>query len=488
MLLDIALYILAAIVAALLSSHIVQRLKYRHIPGLYQVFPISPWRIPFLASHMYANNVKHINYLSRTVFRNDPVFRVTCVGVTYLFVNSPKAAKHVMVLKASNYPKPRLLYRPIEIFGPNVVSVAGGDAHKTQHSVVVSAFKTKHLDFAVEVTNNSTDILIERIANKGSIEVHEDCTALTMDIIGKTNFGTDLGVFKSESSESKPTGFLEALLTSTTSGIFLFQFVPRWMHTLPMFKGAYDSVMLTKYHIERLIEKRKKEPNHLDLLGMLVEANEGETENKLSTDEMLSNAFIFLLAGHETTAATMGYLLYELAKHQDVQNECVREIERILTDEDGIQRSMTYSDSNSFTYCNNTIKETLRLHTPAAAVAKIAAKEDVICGTRIPEGSFVTIPFHALHLDEDTWENATVFNPRRFEKRHDPAAFMAFSGGIRRCVGEQFSRAETLAIMVRFLQKFRFRLQEGKEDEPLKESQLVTVRIKHLEINVSPRY
>ena len=52
----------------------------------------------------------------------------------------------------------------------------------------------------------------------------------------------------------------------------------------------------------------------------------------LSHEEVLSNLFLFLLAGYDTTSGTLSFLLYNLAVHPEIQEKLAQEIEDVVGD------------------------------------------------------------------------------------------------------------------------------------------------------------
>lgn len=486
-----------------ICCHLYQLIKYRHIPGVSQLLPNAMGRIPLLAPHFYFGNIKHIEHLCFKVFAKEPLFKIVAGNTTYLYVNSIDVMKYILA-NPKLFPKPVELYKPIQVYGPNIVSLAGGDHHMLHRKTVMKAFTKQQFEFLVRVTNSCTDLMLNRLPtnttdtkNSKTIEVHRDFTDVTMAVVGMTNFGVDFGIFPpaQETNESSVASdfdsltkqesaqFLASLNKTNFLGLILFQFVPQEYHSWFPFSLINKDIMDTKSCIQHLIQKRRaKGDNYLDLLSQLIKANDQDTDDTLTDEELISNIFIFLLAGHETTAATMGYVLYELAKRPDIQAKCLEEIRTVLGD-----RDFTYADYHSMTYLTNVLKELLRLHTVAAAVAKECKTDQVIGGHKVPKGSLFSLPYHAHHLREELWENPTEFNPDRHMNPSKPMSLLSFSYGTRECVGKTFSLVETMAITIRVLQKYEFQLPKGQSpDDPIKETQLITVRLSHQEIVLVP--
>jgi cytochrome P450 len=426
-------------------------------------------------------------------FKQYPLFRITSYNITWIVTNNMESVKHVMLKNATNYPKPPEHYSALLLFGHNIVSASGGELHRLHRRIVEPAFDEKHLRHLVDVSNESTDLLIKKLDGSGTkkLEVNHDMTMVTMDIIGKSNFGTDLKIFD-EDSNAKHTqfdkkkhteSFYDALEGANTMGIAMFNFIPESLHWLPLFNPVRKHINETKSYIEELVEQRKKEEGHLDLLSLLLQSNEhGAT--KLSPQEIISDAFIFLFAGHETSATSSGHLLYEIAKHPEVQKKLQEEVDRVLHG-----RNATYDDVANMPYLMNCIKEALRLHSPVNSIPKIAKKNDEICGYQIPKGALFFVNFYIVHWNNANWSDAMSFKPERFSEKYDPLAFLSFSYGTRKCVGFNFSLVETAAIIAKLIQNYEFSFEDNVDPATFKPKEvvLVTVKIDKLYLKLKKR-
>ena len=121
--------------------------------------------------------------------------------------------------------------------------------------------------------------------------------------------------------------------------------------------------------------------NHADMVQLMLEASENKDENGpedrkngltnehanvdfqkkyLTEDEMISNSFVFLLAGFETTANCLGFTAYLLAKYPEIQQRLYEEIEEVFGSTDRID----YEQAQKATYLEMVISESLRLFPP----------------------------------------------------------------------------------------------------------------------------
>lgn len=82
---------------------------------------------------------------------------------------------------------------------------------------------------------------------------------------------------------------------------------------------------------------------------------------KLSDSEVIAQSLTFLIAGHETSSATLSLTCYHLATHPEIQDKVQQEIDSLWSDE---EQMPAYDTVNELTYLDMVISETLRLYPP----------------------------------------------------------------------------------------------------------------------------
>lgn len=131
--------------------------------------------------------------------------------------------------------------------------------------------------------------------------------------------------------------------------------------------------------LQQLIRQRKegKLTGHMDMVQLMLDASDdkenggtGEDAHAfldprrkyLTEDEMISNSFIFLLAGYETTANCLGFTAYLLAKHPEVQERLFEEIRNVV----GLVLTPDYDKAQKLPYLEMVISESLRILPPVS--------------------------------------------------------------------------------------------------------------------------
>ncbi|KAJ4428355.1 hypothetical protein ANN_24374 [Periplaneta americana] len=168
------------------------------------------------------------------------------------------------------------------------------------------------------------------------------------------------------------------------------------------------------------------------LLGFRTKPTREFTDNVLA-----SQAFIFFLAGFETSSTTLSYCLYELSLNPDIQAKLRDEIDATLEKCDG---KITYDAIQGMRYLDKVVNETLRKHPPAPVVSRVATKPYVIPGTsdHLDVGRMVVIPIYGLHHDPKYYPNPERFNPENFSEEAKNSrphiSFIPFGEGPRNCI------------------------------------------------------
>ncbi|XP_032728231.1 cytochrome P450 2W1 [Lontra canadensis] len=194
-----------------------------------------------------------------------------------------------------------------------------------------------------------------------------------------------------------------------------------------------------KSYMDALIQQGQgKEPQ-----GLFAEAN------------MVACALDMVMAGTETTSATLQWAALLMGKHPSVQGRVQAELDRVL----GPGRLPRLEDQRSLPYTNAVLHEVQRFITLLPHVPRCTAADTQLGGYLLPKGTPVIPLLSSVLLDKTQWETPHQFNPGhfldakgRFVKR---AAFLPFSAGRRICVGESLARSELFLLFAGLLHRYR---------------------------------
>lgn len=174
-----------------------------------------------------------------------------------------------------------------------------------------------------------------------------------------------------------------------------------------------------------------------------------------------------LLAGRDTTAGTLSWAIYELARHP----ECLAKMRREIVDVVGPAKAPSYQQLKNMPYLKAVINETLRLYPSVPFNVRIALRDCTLpCGggpdgsepmpvlknTKIGYSSLVMQRMPQLYPPvSDTLADPDVFSPERWAHWHPrPHEYIPFNAGPRICIGQNFALTEMSYVLVRMFQRY----------------------------------
>ncbi|CAI5664810.1 unnamed protein product [Oreochromis niloticus] len=174
----------------------------------------------------------------------------------------------------------------------------------------------------------------------------------------------------------------------------------------------------------------------------------------MTEDEIVGQAFVFLLAGYETSSNTLAFTCYLLALHPERQLKVQKEVDDFYTRHE----SPDYTNVQELKYLDMVICEALRLYPPGFRFAREVDHDCVVNGQFLPKGITVEIPAGFLHYDPEHWPEPEKFIPERFTpeakaSRH-PFVYLPFGAGPRNCVGMRLAQLEIKMALVRLFHSF----------------------------------
>ncbi|XP_037713957.1 uncharacterized protein LOC119549770 [Drosophila subpulchrella] len=312
--------------------------------------------------------------------------------------------------------------------------------------------------------------------SKDFLEITDILARFTADVIGSCAFGLDCHSLSDPTAEFVQMG--TAAITERRYGksldLFLFG-APKLAAKLRMkanVQKVEDFYMnIVKNTVNYRVKNQVKRNDFMDMLiEMKLKYDNGDKQNGLTFNEIAAQAFIFFLAGFETSSTTMGFALYELACNQDIQDKLRTEVDSVLEKHNG---KLDYDSMREMTYLEKVIDETMRKRPVVGHLVRIATKRYEHSNPKyyIEEGTGVIVPTWAIHHDPEFYPEPEKFIPERFDEdqiQQRPACtFLPFGEGPRNCIGLRFGRMQVVVGMALLIHNFKFEIHPTKTVVPL---------------------
>ena len=176
-----------------------------------------------------------------------------------------------------------------------------------------------------------------------------------------------------------------------------------------------------------------------------------------------------IIAGTDTSAATVIWTMTELARNTGVMRKAQDEVREVI----GKKGQVEESDLLQLQYLKFVVNETLRLHPPLPLLLpRETTQHCEINGYHVSPRTRVFVNVWAIGRDENAWENPEEFNPDRFSessvdyKGHD-FQFLPFGAGRRICPGINFGTATAELALANLLYAFNWELPLGLKKEDI---------------------
>lgn len=425
--------------------------------------------------------------LYKWMVESGPVYLLPTGPVSsFLVISDPAAAKHVLRSTDNStrnlYDKGLVAEVAKFLFGDGF-AIAGGDLWKARRRAVAPSLHRAYLEVMMDrVFGQSALFAVEKLdkAEKAGQAVNMEAvfSQLTLDIIGKSVFNYDFNSLTTDSPLIQAV--YTALKETETRATDLLPYwkVPFLCQLVPRQQKALAAVELIRATTTDLIRKCKAMVDEEEMnaaaaaaaagqeyindsdpsvLRFLIAARE-EVESTQLRDDLLS----MLVAGHETTGSALTWTMYLLAKNPDKMLAAQEEVDRVL----GSRLAPTMADYGNLKYIMRCVCESMRLYPHPPVLLRRALVKDVLPGGYdVQRGQDVMISVYNIHHSEAVWEKPEEFIPERFpldgpvpNEQNTDFKYIPFSGGPRKCVGDQFALMEAVVAMTVLLRQLEFTL------------------------------
>jgi cytochrome P450 len=400
------------------------------------------------------------------------IFRVKSPLGQATIITSPELARQVLADRYSHYQKKSQPYAVLRILMGNGLVTSEGEFWRGQRKLVQPAFHRRRLDALFAMMVERVSDTVSRLKPGEATDFAPLLSQLTLDVIARAMFSSDVQGAAADVAHHIAMLNEYALRMLRNPLLFL---LPRSFPT-PFTHRQQGSLKSMNAIVHGIIHARRREPQaHDDLLSMLLSACEEGSGRRMTDEQLRDEVMTIFVAGHETTANAMAWLMYLLSQNPEVEQRLRAEI-----DAHWPKGGLTQENIGSFGYVRQVIDESLRLYPTIWSVGRRCTQEDDLGGYQIPVGMNVAVPIFHFHWNEKFWPEPRRFDPSRFSAERRPApdamTYFPFGAGPRSCIGNHFALQELIIMTVLFYRRFTFSVEPGFIVEP---DPLITLRPKY---------
>jgi cytochrome P450 len=392
---------------------------------------------------------------------------------------SPDHVREVLVDRALAFPKARMMEAMLSEVTGYSIFVSNGPAWERHRRLMEPAFQQARIQDVFQLMQDATAAVIERLdaatggggARKGAegveLAIDAEMTHYAGDIIFRTIFSEPMTAADAHRIFSAFETFQRI---AYAHGMVANLGVP--MSILPGRRKARACAReiraVLKAKLDRRLENigRGEPVPSNDILASLLTTIDPLTGTRFDEGELLDQIAMLFLAGHETSAAALGWTLYLVANDAEVQSRLQAEIDAVAPD-----RPLGFSDLRALSLTRNTFREAMRLYPPVAFLTRDVDQADSLGTQNVPAGSSVFVSLWLLQRHTAIWPDPHVFDPDRFDRREEReairSAYLPFSAGPRVCVGAAFALQEATIVLAELFRRYTFTPVAGHTPEPV---------------------
>ncbi|KAF5299148.1 hypothetical protein FQA39_LY02321 [Lamprigera yunnana] len=440
------------------------------IPQLRPSFPFGNVRKVFLRQQMLGDRIKEIYNTMKSH---------TCVGI-YVFNQpvliplSPELIKNILTKDFQCFHDRGIYYdEENDPLSAHLFSLSGTKWRNLRNKFS-PAYTSGKLKFMLETIvmcgKQMQDVLINMVTASEEAEMKEMMARFSTDVIASCAFGLNCNTMKNPETKFRKMG--RRAFTQTIPDmlrVVCVYLIPKIVK--PLGFGVFPAEGKKWCFQKRFFAVI----NAIETKGYLDGDENSDVEQisngtRLTFEEAAAQAFIFFLAGFETTSATMSFAMFELSTNLEIQEKARQEIKTLMKK---YVNNITYESLMEMHYLDTVISETLRKYPPAPIYARKSTEDYQLpfTNTVIKKGLPLLLPIWGLHKDPEYWSNPELFDPDRFNEENKSKiadyTYLPFGEGPRICIGQRFALIQIKVGLAIILNNFKFTL-NPKTSVPLK--------------------
>ncbi len=448
----------------------------------------GPRGIPFFGNALQVSVSRIHQDMEQWVRQYGPLFKVKLVNRKMLVVADHELFGAVMKDRPHGFRRtPMLGIISTELGLPQGVFSAEGDDWLRQRRMVMASFSPSHVrayfPSLVKVTLRLRERWKAAAASNQSINLQADLMRFTVDAISGLAFGKDINTL--QAGEDIIQRHLDKLLPNVFKRAFAP--FPIWRY----YKRSIDreleaSVAAIKTNLHEFVAQARlrlrddplkpDEPARNLLEAMIIAAD--QPDSGLGDSQVVGNVLTMLLAGEDTTANTLAWMIHLLKLNPHTLQRLQAEVRTLAPD----PTQFTMELMDSLPYLDACASETMRLKPVAPFMPLMALRESQIGDVTVVRGDIIWGVLRHDSVSEPLFANPLVFMPERWLADAQPPlsteakrAAMPFGSGPRMCPGRYLALLEMKMAMAMLLSSFEIEAVDTPDGKPARELMAFTM-------------
>ncbi|RJQ76421.1 cytochrome P450 [Pseudonocardiaceae bacterium YIM PH 21723] len=407
--------------------------------------PVAPGRWPLLG-HTFAMARQRADFTTR-LRQHGEVVQVYLGPLRTYYIASPELTHQLLVAHGPKLRKGRI-FDKVRPFLGNGLAMVSGPEHLRQRRLLQPAFHRDRIAQYATIMADAAAELIDSWTPGETRRIEADMQALAATVVSRSLFSTEIS--RDDIERLRQDLFL--ILDQTMSR----SLIPGFLSWLRASANRRFDAALARVHafvMGFIADWRRHGEDRGDQLSALLLAEDEDTGQRMSDQQVYDEVVTLLTAGMETTARALAWLFHELAEHPDIEAKVHAEVTEVLGDEKPAIEHVV-----RLNYTRQVVKETLRKYT-TWILMRHTLQDIELGGYTIPAGSEVIFSPYSLHHDPETFADPERFDPGRWEpdrmKALPKGAFMTFGAGARQCIGNVFAETEIVIVLATIAARHR---------------------------------
>jgi cytochrome P450 len=395
------------------------------------------------------------------------VYRLDLGIFDQLVITRPSLIQKIMKERPDRFTRNTKMNRIINESGIHGLFNVEGDEWKKHRPIVAKGLDVKHQkDFypAMEPVLGRLYKKWSKQAESGeSFVIQKDLLRFTVDVTSSLAFGYPMNTIEEQGSAIQD--HMEKIFPMIYKRINMP--IPWYkvyrskedkefdVAVLEMNRLVDEFITAAKKRLEENPEFRLKPPSAIE--AILVAAEEDDDFN---TENVRGNLLTLLMAGEDTTAVTLNWMIYLLSQEEEVTKAIRAEANSVLNDQ---KWASAYTDNGKMRYIEAAAFEAMRFK-PVAPLMLYQAQDDIqLDEISVKKGQRILTQNRYASIQDANFTNADKFKPERWLKEsrcpmHNTDAFSPFGGGARYCPGRNLALLEIKMVMSMLLKNFEVEL------------------------------